>query len=685
MTQTQDDSDGVRGRLSREHVLVLAIVGVVLLASGAAAYSVMFTGGSGTAYETDSGLVVETGADHGLDGSNPFTADGEGVTIAGVTISAPGPANLTVDKFLAANTSVSSVDTNGTTITVTPENKNRIQLAGGVDSVTWSNVSIGGSPSLTYSASSSGTIVVDGLAADTDFAARTLDGETLTTGTTTSGGEASISVTAGTDRTIQLVTSEAPTLSNAHPKDTTITSLNDINLSIQVDDGDFAKAAGDNVSLTFRLDGSPIANKSVTQAQTVSVITDVPSGTFNWSVESTDSYGNTVSTQNFTVTSPASLEIKKEQHPTEFVDNVSVEISFYFGELSDNPLTISRSTSNGSINMTGLPIDRPFVVTAEADGYLNRRVFITSFTETQTVYLLNNTARHADVIFQLQDYSAQFPQADTVLQIQRVINGSWTTIVGDRFGANGQFPTQLDYNERHRLILVNVETNERRILGTYTPLTSTQETVIVGTAGTITIAERGPAATLSPAVTRLPAQSGTDLSTTVSAGSDELAIYTVEYVLVNGNATTTLANTSGSNPTGETLSASLNLSNHSGEELRVVFNYTEASGVSGSTIIKTYQIGSVYDSAPTLLEGLSQFVGLADPGTEGAMTAFLGLLIAVAVPVTLASFGRVSTELVGGISIATLAGLAILGWVSYQLVFVVVVGGGAMIFLRRRI
>jgi len=564
--------------ISRQKLAVVLVATLLVAAGGVAAYTTIFNVGSGTSYETGSGLIVETNTDHGLDGSNPFV-DTETVYIDGVSFSASGSGSLSVDQFRGTRTSVSSVDASSTTITVDPDDKSAVEISGGVTALSWEDAALDGTAQITYSASSSGTITVTGLAANTTYAAATTTGEVLETGSTTASGEATITVDAATDEDVVLLEPSTATFGAGSPSSQSFNDEN-IQVSIAVNDTDFGTDAGDDVQVDLFVDGSQIDTKTVTSNQTVVFnVSDLADGSHSWHVETIDSYGetsssstfdfevnhyapvpdnaaadpqdsakkttkmveftlpvndtdfaetsgddvqvefyldgskfatknltangtvsasttisvggshtwhaefvdeygltsetdadaNTTGYQAFSFYSPSELKVYNESSPDELVDNATVNIRFYGGADGDG-FTVQRETTNGVVNMSGLPVDQEFVVVAKADGYHNRRIYVESLYDQANVFLLPETSTSVYNVFKVDDKSGSYPPGETRLSIQRALNRSgnftWYTISGDFFGSTNEHKTYLKYNVRYRLIVEN-DAGERRMMGPY--------------------------------------------------------------------------------------------------------------------------------------------------------------------------------------------------------------------------
>lgn len=352
--------------------LVAVILGLLILASGAVAYNAVFTAGSGTSYETGSGLVVSTSVDHNMSDQNPFNSSST-LYVSGVEFTASGSAKVTVDQFRGTTTSVSSINASTNTITINPDDKSFVAVSGGVTALSWEDARIDGSAQMTYSASSSGTVDVSGLASNTTYAAATTSTEVFTVGETTTDGKATIQVDAATNDDVVLLKPSTPTLGSASPTGGQTFNDEHVETSIQVNDSDFATDAGDEIKVDFYLDGSQFSSKNITQNGTVTFnASNLGNGSHSWHVETTDAYGstNTSSTYSFEVV----------HHPPDFdnanatprdgykTSNREVTLSVPindsdFAETSGDTLTVNISmdgnvlksqqiTSNGTVSTT---------------------------------------------------------------------------------------------------------------------------------------------------------------------------------------------------------------------------------------------------------------------------------------------------------------------------------------------
>jgi len=452
-------------------------------------------------------------------------------------------------------------------------------------------------------------------------------------------------------------------------------------LSVDISDRDFAND-GDNLTVNISLDGSEVGNATLASNGTVTANISSPTGgQHDWSVVIEDEYGQqTVANYSFRV--PADLLIRQETNTSQLVDDASVQVEFFF-ETGGTFQTIRRNTTDGTINLTGLPVDRPFVVFAEADGYLTRRIFVRSIYDQQSVYLLNESEQSVETIFQIEDFTGSFPQDTTVVEVQRALNGSQQTIEGDFFGANAQFPAQLAYNKRHYLVLRNTETGETRPLGTFTPLSSDQQTVTVSPSGDVTI--EGPKAiyAFEPTVGQIPARDGIPFNVSVASGERTFKTWNISIYYINSSTTDLLATKEATSGDGGRLAPTLDLGDRKNGTLRAVVTWESEDGTTGEQAF-TKRVVAAPESEFSLLQTLAQFVGLVPSGNQDVFTGTLAILLVIALTAGAASRIRMSTEMVGGIALLWLTAFAIIGWLSYNIVFVGLVAWASIAFLRRR-
>jgi hypothetical protein len=256
----------------------------------------------------------------------------------------------------------------------------------------------------------------------------------------------------------------APSVSNVKPtgdQDTEPTQI-----TADVSDPDIGN--GDDVTVTFNLDSSQIDQQTISSNQTVS--TSMPNsgqtgGSHDITVDVEDSFGATDSaTSSYRV--PDVLYIRNETNHSELIDSPVDSTVRFFG--TDQVFT--RQTSDGTVNMTNLPVNQDFIVEVQPSGnFTDRTVQIQSIYEQQSVYLLNTTAYTTiESRFQLNDPTGQF-DSTTVIFIQKPVNisgnVSYQTIHADEFGVEGVTAT-LQAEQRYRVKVKSAE-GVSQIIGPY--------------------------------------------------------------------------------------------------------------------------------------------------------------------------------------------------------------------------
>jgi hypothetical protein len=439
------------------------------------------------------------------------------------------------------------------------------------------------------------------------------------------------------------------------------------------------------VTVTFydASDDSVIGTDTLTSNGTATTSWSSLSGGANeWYAVAEDSSGQQSTSQTFDFEAPGDLYISNELNHTQLIDSATVQIEFYFRNGTGPAKIVTRTTSTGVVNMTGLPTDQPFIVVASADNFTDRRIFVQSLTETQRVYLLPESATSVPVTFNIEDYSGNFPQDDSVLLVQRGINGTWQTVLGDYFGANGQFPAEVQKGARYRLVLYNVETGQDRVVGTYTPLSAGAQTVSVSPSGDVEVEGLDPTVAIQPDINVVPAQNNTEFAVTVDQRSATVQNWSVslEYVPEAGANQTLWSFASSAN--GGSASKTLDLTGKNGTlVMDVRFN---AGGVVDS-VSHTFRLqwapdGFSYSLLGTLTSALPTLLPADD--WEAFSTVF-ALVVTILATAALSYSTGTTSEMAGGAAVLMLAGWSMVGFIGYGVVFVSGVSWMGFAALRR--
>ncbi|QGX95934.1 hypothetical protein EI982_14645 [Haloplanus rallus] len=650
------------------------------------------TAGSIPISQNDDGLVLTEpgGPSITLTGdTSMYTATGSvdsstvqwNTTAGNATFSAPDPASATIAATDLAGTwtNATAVDVSGTTLTIDPADKESISVSGSVTAVRYrqaADISLDdGGIDFGYAATGDGTITLSNLPANTQFNAANTAGDPLGTYTTDGSGTVTIDVssTGGSDVGVHLFSSaSAPQASNFVPANETGLSQESTEFTADISDEDFAR--GDSVTATLFTKAPSTTSFSQTYQTTVSsnttVSTTVDLGEgggheYYWTLSDGYSTSADTTTDTRTVFVPDELRIFNESEDPTLLTNVSATIQFYSGDETIDTY-IERTTSDGTVNMTGLPANQEFVATVSAPGYESRRIFIRSLYTQQRVYLLNNTTDSSETIFEMLDYSGRFPPDETVLEIRRAMNGSWQTVSGDYFGSTAEYPTTLETGARYRLRLFNPSTGAERPIGTYQPIAAQTQTIEVSPDSEVEDLQILPVATIEPQTRRVPALNDTQISASLSQ-VENVSVESWRVIVVR-NSTTIINRTYDGSTQRANLTA--DLGGFGGEQVTVSVVATLSDGRIISAGDATL---SVYES-PTnnlsLLALIVDFVGLAAPGTAGALTSFLAAVLTIFVMGGISTQLPVSGEATALAGVLTLTAFSVIGWVGYGMVFI---------------
>ena len=379
--------------------------------------------------------------------------------------------------------------------------------------------------------------------------------------------------------------------------------------------------------------------------------------------------------------SPQTLTIRPESSPNEKIGSVDVEIRFYVQDENAATDVITRSTTNGEIDMTGLPDNESFIVQAAADGWGDRTIFVDNLFEQQNIYLLNESTTTVTKVFKYSDFSGEFPQDSTVLAIQRPINGQFVTVQGDVIGATGEYRATMQQGERHRIVLLNRRTGESRVQGNFRPLTSSTQEIQIYSRNDISIVSAGPILQFSPSTGAVRAAE-TTFETKIRNRDSPVKSATVTLYERNGSQLTQIMSNTTNGPGQVTQNANLT---GSGSNTAVIEVKYELEDGTTSTRFENYSIRKQFGNANSLLSTLGGFGNLLPEQGFNAFQLVSAVFSSILFAAGAASRVRLSSEGFGVVFVAGLIGWSIIGWVGYGLVFAAGVTLGALVFLRRGI
>lgn len=485
--------------MDRDTYRILLLVGVMLGAAGSGfAASIAIDTGYDNPADTSDGVPL--GAPNGLYvtvegntsiGLEQFINGSDTVVIVtddgNATIQASGNADVAIAASEITGTWTNATDINASLnpVTIDPEDKTPATAGGGIERLSYKDASAvaadDGQADFYYGGSSGQSrVTIEGAPADTQLGAvDAQSGALLDIATSDANGQITFDQLDNSNHTVLLQTSESASFGSPSP--TGDLDADPSQISVNVSDADFD--SGDTATVTITLDGTQIHSETISSDSTVT--TAIPTngttgGEHTWTVEATDSYGNTrTETYNYRV--PDILNIRNETAPSQLISSpVTVDVSFF-----TNTGVVTRSTSNGTLNLTGLPVGGEFIVSADASDsdYTSRTAFIQSIYQQQNIYLLNtNTTETIDARFELEDPTGQF-SSSTVIFVEKPINRSgsttYQTVAADEFGAEGVTAT-LQKGQRYRLRVQN-DQGTSQIIGPYRAEVSETVTVRPGT------------------------------------------------------------------------------------------------------------------------------------------------------------------------------------------------------------
>lgn len=476
-----------------------------------------------------------------------------------------------------------------------------------------------------------------------------------------------------------LIESRSPVIENSSLTPNTTATGQDsvpIELSANISDGDFPTNAGDSLTVDWVVDGSVAKTTTVNSNGTATASVSPNAGTHEWHIEVTDEQGHTRSSNTASFLVPSKLRIYNESAPTDLVKNVSVELRFYVGQ--DANLIEERNTSDGVINMSGLPADEPFVVVANAENFSSRRIYVPRLIEEQKLFLLPKSADSVSPIFQLKDLTGRYSKSNTVLVIERALNGTYQTVEADYFGASGEMTAELRYNVRHRMRLINVQTGEEKPLGAYTPIASREQTLEVLPSGDVNIQGIGPTLSVGPSTRAVPATDGVTFNVRVENTTSDIERWTGKILVGGETVAETSQESAGSwNPT-------VNLSGQDANNATVLINWETADGQTGSKTIE-FGIRESFENRFSLLGTLISVPQLLPGDSQQAFAWMVSLIITIVGTAVVGSKMRLSSEALGFVPLGFLSGFAIIGWIGYSVLFAGVVSWSTFFAIRRAV
>lgn len=415
-------------------------------------------------------------------------------SVGNITLSSVGRTNVTVSNVNGTWTNLTAIDATDSSLTANPGDKSALAADGNVTAVAFRDVGLeSDGAEIVYSASGSGTITATGLAANQVWAAVSLSGTVVDSGSSSGSGEASISVSSATDEHLILFAYHAPEVNLVSPPDGEQLTSSSLTLEAQVNDSDLPTAQGDEVTADIQVKSpssssfSTVGTDTLTSNGTVSTTYDASTGgTYTWRVQVTDSYGgsSTSATRNFTT--PSQIPIRNVTSPYNLInDSATAEIII----AGSNQTVAKRTVTDGTISLDGLDLTESYVVSVSTENYYSRAIYLDDIYDQATVFMLNKSAQSTVNDFVLTDNTGQYNDRPKLI-IQKIINHTelpdsetgweWKAVAGDRLGADARLQATLEQGDRYRLLVKNVD-GDVRALGEYVAKTDEAVPLTIGT------------------------------------------------------------------------------------------------------------------------------------------------------------------------------------------------------------
>lgn len=462
--------------MKRKRVLVFVAIVVLVLFGG-------FVLADGVSWQSE-GTVVWDAPDgpevitlESLQGTTQYPIGSNTIDFGHTTFSSDNPTEVTATGLDTDEITLDELDVSEQ-LTVESTTLQTMAVEGSdLDSVTYSDIDLD-SAETEIVIEGDGTIWVHDLPENSHVIVL---GATNRSVSTDSSGVAEISVD---DESITLIDTTGPELSGPSPVGGDVISAPPAVLEITVEDDDWAHVS-DPTTITWFVNDTQIDQDTISQPGTYSTQIDAVAGSNTWRVEVEDDYGNTVESGPHEFGIPNELEIR-DYDTNELIDNTDNEVEIRFFEEGDE-ITETRTTTDGVIDMTGLPGNVEYIITVRADDYETQRVVLPNIIDQQTIWMFDETEDLVFVEYVLQDETARFPNADTKLIIEAPMpddaendeSESYQAISGDYFGAGAAFEAPLFRGERYRLVVENRD-GDRRTIGSYVAESSRSVTLEIG-------------------------------------------------------------------------------------------------------------------------------------------------------------------------------------------------------------
>jgi hypothetical protein len=455
--------------LDRRRVAIACLLVVAGVAIGSAAVIEMYHVGEGVHYNASDGPEVELGDNIEANAQQPFPDDNTVDLSPHGTVSSPGPTYARVTNIDGEQTQFSQLDVADHPMTIDVDGKNEIVVEGGASAIEFRDVGIdNGQTDLSVTTSTSTEVTVRDLPSDEYL--RVVDGSGSTYEVVHTGNDGEVTLTFSTDTSVSFEDTDV-TIEDPSPSDgSVINEQASTNVSVFVSHPTFED--GESVAVKFydAADDSLIGQDNLASDGRAEVSwSSIETGANDWYVVVDDQQAVKRTSDTWTFDVPGDLEIRDEE-TQELIqgDNATVTVQFYQDGTAQ---TVTKSTTDGVVDLTDLPASEELIISMEADGYYDRRIVLRDVAQQQTGYLLNESTDAVQNDWTINDRTSDFPPSESRVLISKTIptgdnTSEYQIITGDDLGGDGRVSTTLARGDRYR-ILVEGRDGQIRSLGSY--------------------------------------------------------------------------------------------------------------------------------------------------------------------------------------------------------------------------
>lgn len=667
----QDENKGPQKRKSGWLLICLGLViGVLLIGIGGAVFDEPYEIGGGAELDEPGGPTILVDEPVNPTASDVNPSDGVIDLSPGARFESSGTTYASVSGWDNDRLILDNMDVSDASLSIT--DGRTVDIEGDATRMEMRDYALG-ETAVDVETSGDTTLTLDAPDSSADYIVLTdSTGDVLASA---DSNEDRISTTISTNREI-IIEERNLSIDNPQPADGENVSESPVQLSVDVEVPD----AGSPADVTFydAGDDSEIGTDQLQESGTATAEwSNIDGGPNEWYAVVEDSLGNSEEINPKTVNLPDTLEVRDEENPSELITDAEVTLEFYI-EGSDESVT--RTASDGEVDMQGLPANEQFIAVASADGYDDRRIYVPSIIESQEIYLLPESVDSVETEFDLTDFTGDYPSSDSVLEVQRSIDGEWQTVQGDFFGASGRWEAILAEGERHRFVVTNVKTDDSRELGAFTPQRPTTQSLVVNIDGSVDVLEAVEQINFDPALASIPASETASVTVDIEEGEQEISSWTITVEHVESGSSTTLDSATGSAEGSQEFE--LDLSDKSGEIVTTV-EYETENGDELATQ-KVHNIREHFEDGTGLLGAITS-INASLGGDSSGTTLMISFLATTLITGAVAAKTRASPEVTGFTALGSISAFWTIGWLPTEVFFVAATAFAATAALRRGI